>query len=51
MKEHILVVEDELGIATMEKNYLEKSGFQTTIAHDGNEAVNLFTRIILILFF
>lgn len=42
MKEHILIVEDELGIATMEKNYLEKSGFQTTIAHDGNEAVNLF---------
>lgn len=42
MKEHILIVEDELGIATMEKNYLEKSGFQTTMAHDGNEAVNLF---------
>lgn len=42
MSEHILIVEDELGIANMEKNYLEKSGFATTIAHDGNEAVNLF---------
>lgn len=42
MKEHILIVEDELGIAKMEKSYLEKSGFQTTMAHDGHEAVNLF---------
>lgn len=42
MSQHILIVEDELGIANMEKNYLEKSGFATTLAHDGNEAVNLF---------
>lgn len=39
---NILIVEDEIGIANMEKNYLEKSNFQVSIAHDGAEAINLF---------
>lgn len=42
MKKNILIVEDEKGIAIMEQNYLKKSGFECTIAHDGSEAVNLF---------
>lgn len=42
MSEKILIVEDDNGIANMEKNYLEKSGFKTAIAYDGSEAVNLF---------
>lgn len=42
MSHTILIVEDEPGIAVMEKNYLEKSGFNTHIANDGSEALNLF---------
>lgn len=42
MSEYILIVEDDHGISSMEKNYLEKSGFKTEIANDGSEAVNLF---------
>lgn len=42
MKNRILIVEDEIGIANMEKMYLEKNGFETVLAHDGSEAVNLF---------
>ena len=42
MNKHILIVEDEPGIANMEKNYLNKSDFTTDIAKDGSEALNLF---------
>lgn len=42
MNEYILIVEDEQGIATMESNYLKKSGFNTLIANDGSEAIDLF---------
>ena len=42
MSKHILIVEDEHGIANMEKIYLEKAGFKTRIASDGSEAINLF---------
>ena len=38
----ILIVEDEPGIAKMEKNYLEKNGFNTEIAIDGSEAIDKF---------
>lgn len=38
----ILIVEDEQGIAKMQQNYLEKSGFDCTIANDGSQAINLF---------
>lgn len=42
MNKLILIVEDEAGIAKMEKNYLVKSGFEVDIAKDGSEALNLF---------
>ncbi|QUY65756.1 response regulator transcription factor [Helcococcus kunzii] len=42
LNKHILIVEDEPGIANMEKNYLNKSDFTTDIAKDGSEALNLF---------
>lgn len=42
MNEYILIVEDEQGIANMESNYLKKSGFNTLIANDGSEAIDLF---------
>ena len=38
-KYKILIVEDEHGIAIMEKNYLVKNGFDVDIAVDGNEAL------------
>ena len=42
MNKRILIVEDEPGIAKMEKNYLEKSDFITDIANDGSQALDLF---------
>lgn len=42
MTYNILIVEDEPGIAKMEKTYLEKNGFNTDIAHDGSEAIDKF---------
>ncbi|MDO5026216.1 MAG: response regulator transcription factor [Tissierellia bacterium] len=37
----ILIVEDEVGIAIMEKNYLVKNGFEVEIAHDGAKALEM----------
>lgn len=37
----VLIVEDEVGIADLEKDYLELSGFQVTIASDGLEGEKL----------
>ncbi len=42
MNNKILLVEDEAGIANMEKNYLEKANFQVDIALDGQKAIDLF---------
>ena len=42
MKDKILLVEDELGIANMEKNYLKKANFDVDIALDGKSALKLF---------
>lgn len=42
MNKHILIVEDEPGIANMEQNYLKKSNFSSDIAKDGSEALSLF---------
>jgi len=33
---HVLIVEDELKLATLMKDYLEQNGFQTTMLHNGN---------------
>jgi DNA-binding response OmpR family regulator len=38
---HVLVVDDETVLAGMVANYLERAGFRTTVAHDGNRAVEL----------
>ena len=40
----ILIVEDERGIAIMEKNYLDKNGFTCDIAGDGIEAIKMFSK-------
>lgn len=42
MEYNILIVEDEPGIAKMEKSYLDKNGFITEIAQDGSEAIDKF---------
>lgn len=40
----ILVVEDEKNISHVIKAYLEKEGFDVTIAIDGNEALEMFSK-------
>ena len=35
----ILIIEDEIEIADLEKDYLELSGFDVSIAHDGNRGL------------
>ena len=40
----ILIVEDEIGIAIMEKNYLVKNDFDVEIAHDGAKALELIDK-------
>lgn len=42
--EKILIVEDEVGIAIMEKNYLVKNGFEVELAHDGAKALELLEK-------
>ena len=37
MSQHILIVEDEVKIASLLKDYLVQSGFEATILHDGSE--------------
>ncbi|TAH35295.1 MAG: phosphate regulon transcriptional regulatory protein PhoB [Alphaproteobacteria bacterium] len=39
MKQSILVVEDDVAIATLLKYNLEQEGFNVTLAHDGEEAL------------
>lgn len=39
MKEKILIVEDDLVISEMEKNYLSAAGYETDVFHDGNEGL------------
>lgn len=36
---NILIIEDEIAIAELEKDYLELSGFQVTMIHDGNKGL------------
>ena len=40
----VLVVEDEPGIATILRAYLERDGLRAQVAQDGPEAVQLFRR-------
>ena len=39
---NILLVDDEKKITEVVKAYLDKEGYNTLVAHDGNEALNLF---------
>lgn len=41
LKPHILVVEDEEAIATMVQYNLEKEGFEVSMAHDGEEGLQM----------
>jgi DNA-binding response OmpR family regulator len=38
---HVLVVDDETVLAGMVANYLQRAGFRTSVAHDGDRAVEL----------
>jgi two-component system response regulator BaeR len=37
MPQHILIVEDEVKLATLLQDYLTQSGFEATVIHDGSE--------------
>jgi two-component system response regulator BaeR len=37
MPQHILIVEDEVKLATLLQDYLIQSGFEATVIHDGSE--------------
>lgn len=37
MSQHILIVEDEVKLATLLQDYLKQSGFEVTMLHDGQE--------------
>lgn len=41
-KDKILIVEDEVNICELLRLYLEKEGYETAIAHDGETAVEVF---------
>ena len=40
---NILLVDDEKKITEVVKAYLDKEGYNTLVAHDGNEALSLFS--------
>jgi DNA-binding response OmpR family regulator len=40
----VLIVEDDRNIATLVATYLDREGFKTVIAHDGERALELFHR-------
>ena len=40
-KKKILIIEDEASIAEIIKFNLEKEGFSTAVAYDGEEAINM----------
>lgn len=39
MRKRILIIEDEVSIAELEKDYLELSGFEVEIQNDGEEGL------------
>lgn len=39
----ILIVEDDLDIQDLLKNFLQEVGYETAIARDGMEAISLFS--------
>ena len=45
MAKSILIVEDDNNIADLLRLYLEKEGYQATIAADGNQGIDLYRRL------
>ena len=41
----ILIVEDDLDIQDLLKNFLQEVGYETAIARDGMEAISLFSSV------
>lgn len=41
--QHILIVEDDLDIQDLLRNFLQEVGYEITIASDGMEAIALFS--------
>ncbi|MBV7619268.1 response regulator, partial [Escherichia coli] len=41
---HIMLVEDEVELALLVRDYLEAAGFEVSVFHDGQEAYNSFTQ-------
>lgn len=41
--QHILIVEDDLDIQELLRNFLQEVGYEITIASDGMEAIALFS--------
>lgn len=48
MNNKILIIEDDVAISDMVKNYLIKEGFSVTTAFDGEEGVVKFLMMILL---
>ncbi len=42
--QHILIVEDEIKLATLLKDYLERNGYKTTMIHHGDEVASWMER-------
>ena len=42
---HILIVEDDLDIQDLLRNFLQEVGYEITIASDGMEAIALFSSV------
>src|SRR5690606_24286773 len=41
---HVMLVEDEIELAQLVRDYLEAAGFEVSMLHDGQEAYNSFTQ-------
>ena len=41
---HIMLVEDEVELAQLVRDYLEAAGFEVSMFHDGQEAYDSFTQ-------
>ncbi|MEN8906378.1 MAG: response regulator transcription factor [Clostridiales bacterium] len=44
MKNYILIVDDNEGILDILKTYVKKEGYEPIVAHDGDEAIDMFNK-------
>ena len=44
MTKRILLVDDEVEITEINKRYLTQAGYEVNVAHDGQEALELFQK-------